>query len=263
MDIEFLLILLPAAVADSINPCAFAILFVILGSILSQTGSYRKVLLTGLAFTLSIFLSYYLMWIGLYRAFAYANQAMYLQISAAVVAIAIWLANIKDYFWFGKYFTMEMPEKFKISSRTWLRKIHSPTWAFFIGILISLFLLPCTGWPYLTILSYLASESASINMMWYVYLLIYNLILSPRLWLLLYLYRLDQLILLLLKSTGKCINRRYISLYEYSCYDYDCISYETYTSSREKELEKGSFFCTIEAIIIQAKQWSENTNQMR
>ena len=80
MDIEFLLILLPAALADSINPCAFAILFVILGSILSQTGSYKKVLLTGLAFSLSIFMSYYLMGIGLYRAFAYANQAMYLQI---------------------------------------------------------------------------------------------------------------------------------------------------------------------------------------
>lgn len=175
-DIEFLLILLPAAIADSINPCAFAILFVILGSILSQTGSYRKVLFTGLAFTLSIFLSYYLMGIGLYRAFAYANQAMYLQIWAAVVAIAIWLANIKDYFWFGKYFTMEMPERFKMSSRTWLKKIHSPMWAFFIGILISLFLLPCTGGPYLTILSYLASESANINMMWYIYLLIYNLI---------------------------------------------------------------------------------------
>jgi cytochrome c biogenesis protein CcdA len=175
-DIEFLLILLPAAVADSINPCAFAILFVILGSILSQTGSYRKVLFTGLAFTLSIFLSYYLMGVGLYRAFAYANQAMYLQIWAAVVAILIWLANIKDYFWFGKFFTMEMPEKFKILSRNWLKKIHSPTWAFFIGILISLFLLPCTWWPYLTILSYLASESANINFMGYIYLLIYNLI---------------------------------------------------------------------------------------
>jgi len=176
LDIEFLLILLPAAVADSINPCAFAILFVILWSILSQTGSYRKVLFTWLAFTLSIFLSYYLMGIWLYRAFAYANQAMYLQIWAAVVAILIWLANIKDYFWFWKVFTMEMPERFKMSSKLWLRKIHSPSWAFFIGILISLFLLPCTWGPYLTILSYLASESATINMMWYVYLLIYNLI---------------------------------------------------------------------------------------
>ncbi len=176
MDIQFLLILLPAAIADSINPCAFAILFVILWSILSQTWSYKKVLFTGLAFTLSIFISYYLMGVWLYRAFSFANQAQYLQIWAAILAIWIWLANIKDYFWFGKYFTMEMPGFLKIKSKTWLRKIHSPSWAFFIGILISLFLLPCTGWPYLTILSYLASESATINMTGYIYLLIYNLI---------------------------------------------------------------------------------------
>lgn len=176
MDIQFLLILLPAAIADSINPCAFAILFVILWSILSQTGSHRKVLFTGLAFTWSIFISYYLMWVWLYKAFTFANQAEYLQIWAAMLAIAIWLANIKDYFWFGKYFTMEMPDSLKIKSRNWLKKIHSPSWAFFIWILISLFLLPCTWGPYLTILSYLASESASISMMWYIYLLIYNLI---------------------------------------------------------------------------------------
>jgi len=167
---------LPAALADSINPCAFAILFVILWSILSQTWSHKKVLLTWLSFSLSIFLSYYLMWIGLYQAFAYADQAKYLQLWAAILAIIIWLANIKDYLWFWKYFTMEMPEKFKISSRQWIKKIHSPAWAFIIWILISLFLLPCTWGPYLTILSYLASESASINLMWYVYLLIYNLI---------------------------------------------------------------------------------------
>jgi cytochrome c biogenesis protein CcdA len=71
---------------------------------------------------------------------------------------------------------MEMPERFKMASRKWLKKIHSPSGAFFIGILISLFLLPCTGGPYLTILSYLASESTSINFMGYIYLLIYNLI---------------------------------------------------------------------------------------
>ena len=176
MDIQFLLILFPAALADSINPCAFAILFVILGSILSQTGSYKKVFLTGMAFTLSIFMSYYLMWVGLYQAFAFADQAYYLQLIAAGLAIFIGLANIKDYLWFGKYFTMEMPTSLKMLSGKYLKKIHTPAWAFIIWVLISLFLLPCTGGPYLTILSYLASESATINMMGYIYLLIYNLI---------------------------------------------------------------------------------------
>lgn len=125
---------------------------------------------------MSIFVSYYLMGIGLYRAFMFADQAYYLKLIAASLALIIGLGNIKDYFAFGKYFTMEMPSFLKVQSRKYLEKIHSPLGAFFIGILISLFLLPCTGGPYLTILSYLASESATINMMGYIYLLIYNIV---------------------------------------------------------------------------------------
>ena len=176
MDLEFLLVLMPAALADSINPCAFAILFVILSSVLSGGWSHKRVLLTWLAFTFSIFVSYYLMGVGLYKAFTFSGQADVLKVIAAVLAIFIGLANIKDYLWFGKVFTMEMPISLKMASKKWLKKIHSPAGAFFIGILISLFLLPCTGGPYLTILSYLASESATINMTGYMYLLIYNLI---------------------------------------------------------------------------------------
>lgn len=176
MDLEFLLVLMPAALADSINPCAFAILFIILSSIVSQSGSKKKALYSGLAFTLSIFVSYYLMGVGLYKAFTFSNQFFYLQLGAAVLAILIGLWNLKDYFWYGKFFSMEMPETLKVASRKWLKKITSPSGAFFIWILISLFLLPCTGGPYLTILTYLASESSSIQLAGYLYLLIYNLI---------------------------------------------------------------------------------------
>lgn len=176
MDIQFLLILLPAALADSINPCAFAILFVILSSIATQSGSKKAALLAGLSFTGAIFISYYLMGIGAYRAFAFIDQFFYLQLIAAILALVIGLGNLKDYFWYGKYFSMEMPKFLKVKSRKWIAKITSPLWAFFIWILISLFLLPCTWGPYLTILTYLASESATINLMWYIYLLIYNII---------------------------------------------------------------------------------------
>jgi len=176
MNIEFLLILLPAALADSINPCAFAILFIILSSIISQSNSKKKALQAWLAFTASIFVSYYLMWVWAYKAFSFTNQFLYLQLWAAALAIIIGLWNLKDYFWYGKYFTMEMPMKLKKLSRKYLSKITSPTGAFFIWILISLFLLPCTGWPYLTVLTYLASESAQIQLAWYLYLLLYNIV---------------------------------------------------------------------------------------
>ena len=177
MDISFLLVILPAALADSISPCAFAILFVILSSIISQTGSKKKALQAGFAFSWAIFVSYYLMGIGAYKAFAFSGQFFYLQLGAAILSILIGLWNLKDYFWYKKLFSMEMPDSLKKLSKKWIKKVTSPAWAFFVGILISLFLLPCTGGPYLTILSYLSSESATITrVMWYIYLLIYNLI---------------------------------------------------------------------------------------
>jgi hypothetical protein len=39
---SFFLLLLPAALSDSINPCAFAVLFILLSSILSKFQSRRK-----------------------------------------------------------------------------------------------------------------------------------------------------------------------------------------------------------------------------
>lgn len=176
MDVSFILIILPAALADSISPCAFAILFIILSSIITQTGSKKKALQAGFAFSAAIFISYYLMGIGAYRAFAFSGQFFYLQMGAAILAIIIGLGNLKDYFWYKKFFSMEMPDSLKLLSRKWLKKVTSPAGAFSVGILISLFLLPCTGGPYLTILSYLASESATISVVGYIYLLIYNLI---------------------------------------------------------------------------------------
>jgi cytochrome c biogenesis protein CcdA len=58
---NFLLIMIPAALSDSINPCAFAVILILLGSILCKYNSRRKVYLSGLMFSLSIFISYFLM----------------------------------------------------------------------------------------------------------------------------------------------------------------------------------------------------------
>lgn len=176
MDFWFFLVILPAALADSISPCAFAILFIILSSIISQTGSRKKALYAWLAFTWAIFASYYLMWIWAYRAFSFSNQFFYLEIIAAILSILIGLGNLKDYFWYQKFFSMEMPHFLKHLSKKWIKKISTPLWAFWVGILVSLFLLPCTWGPYLTILTYLASESQAIQLSGYIYLLVYNLI---------------------------------------------------------------------------------------
>jgi cytochrome c biogenesis protein CcdA len=54
-------VLVPAALSDSINPCAFAVIILLLTSILTRYKRKRKVLLAGSLFTLAIFFSYLFM----------------------------------------------------------------------------------------------------------------------------------------------------------------------------------------------------------
>jgi cytochrome c biogenesis protein CcdA len=53
--------IIPTSAADSINPCAFAVMILLLSSILKQQKSKFTVFLSGLLFTLAIFISYSLM----------------------------------------------------------------------------------------------------------------------------------------------------------------------------------------------------------
>lgn len=174
--LKFFLILIPAAIWDSINPCEFAVMFILLQSVLKAQQSKRKVVLVWLSFILAIFLSYLAIWLGLYKALASATNTNIVKLIAWVLWIIIWLANLKDYFWYWKYFKMEVPDSWRPNMKKFINKITSPIWAFFIWILISLFLLPCTSGPYITVLWYLSAESSTINNWWYIYLIIYNII---------------------------------------------------------------------------------------
>ena len=173
---KFLLILIPAAFSDSINPCAFAVILILLSSIFLLHNNRKKVVLAWLAFSASVFISYFSMWIWLYKALATVNNTLYLKLFVWILWIVIWLANLKDVFWYGKVFVMEVPFSWRKNLRKLIQKATSPLGAFVVGFGVSLFLLPCTSWPYITVLWYLSSENSYINFMGYIYLIVYNLI---------------------------------------------------------------------------------------
>ena len=95
-----------AAFVDSINPCEFAILIILLTTILAA-GIRKRALYAGLAFSLSIFISYYLMGIGLCSAIQATGISKAFYVVMAIVAIVIGLFNLKDYLWCDKWFIME------------------------------------------------------------------------------------------------------------------------------------------------------------
>ena len=168
-------IMLPAALSDSINPCAFAVMLLLLTTILSKHKSRRKTLLAWALFALAIFLTYVGMGIGFFSAFANANNTFYLKLVVWILWILVWLANLKDYFRYGKWFVMEVPLSWRPRMMGLIENVASPLGAFFVGILVSLFLLPCSSGPYFTILGYMSSQSKVLTDWWYIYLVFYNL----------------------------------------------------------------------------------------
>jgi cytochrome c biogenesis protein CcdA/glutaredoxin len=164
---------LSAAAVDAINPCAFAVLIILLTTILA-TKSKKRALTAGLAFTTSIFISYLLMGIGLYTAINAAGITHNFYAIVAVLAILIGLFNLKDYLWYGKWFIMEVPMSWRPKLKSLIKGVTSVPGAFLIGFAVSLFLLPCTSGPYIVILGLLA-KTATKNLALCL-LLLYNFV---------------------------------------------------------------------------------------
>ncbi|MCG2719015.1 MAG: hypothetical protein L6408_09330 [Nanoarchaeota archaeon] len=162
-----------AAAVDAINPCAFAVLVILLTTI-SAAGVKRRALTAGLAFTASIYISYFLMGIGLYSAIQASGFTHNFYTIVAILAILIGLFNLKDYLWYGKWFIMEVPMSWRPRLKSLLKGVTSTPGAFLIGFAVSLFLLPCTSGPYIVILGLLAKTTTQNYAL--MLLLLYNFV---------------------------------------------------------------------------------------
>ncbi|RJR28131.1 cytochrome c biogenesis protein [Candidatus Microgenomates bacterium] len=162
-----------ASLVDAINPCAFAVLIVLMGTVLA-TGDKKKALWSGLAFSGSIFISYLLMGLGIYKALGTAGIASIFYRVVGWLAIALGILNLKDYFWYGKGVLMEVPLSWRPKLKKIIGSVTSPLGAFAVGFLVSLFLLPCTSGPYIVILGMLVEKAQQFEAI--SYLVLYNLI---------------------------------------------------------------------------------------
>ncbi len=170
------------AIVNAMNPCALAALVMVLISILIANEDKKyKVLLGGLMFTLAVFIGYFIYGIvilQLFRSFAdfTASIAVYVKDGLAILAILLGLFNIKDYISYkpGGLVT-EMPMKLRPRMKQIVKAITSPKGAFIAGLLVTLFLLPCTMGPYLIAIGNLSTEGTSIISA-FPYLLLYNAI---------------------------------------------------------------------------------------
>jgi cytochrome c biogenesis protein CcdA/glutaredoxin len=145
------------AAVDAVNPCAIAVLLVLLTTIsvrAGREGESRKVLAAGVAFSLAIFLTYFAMGLllieGLRSIVAVTRgtiDGLYTIVGAA--AIVLGLLNLKDWYAHGAGgFVLEVPFSWRPAMQKRVKRASTVTGAFVAGVVVSAFLLPCTSGPY-------------------------------------------------------------------------------------------------------------------
>ncbi len=168
------------AAVDAVNPCALAVMVIVLMALLLKSPEKRKnVLIGGLYFILAVYILYFLYGIIMIQFFSRAipetgKYAYYIFRGFGIFAIILGLLNLKDFLIYkpGSLGT-EMPIYLRPRMKVWTKKITSPKGAFVIGLIVTLFLLPCTIGPYIIASGKLSVLHFLQTIPW---LLFYNLI---------------------------------------------------------------------------------------
>ncbi len=158
-------IIITAALLDSINPCVIGVLIFLVSFMTRLFKNPHKMLLAGLLYTGVVYVTYLVLGLGILKVAVSIDVASTFYWIAALIAIIAGLLEIKDYFWYGKGFTLQMipggSERIKYYTRmiSTMEKRHPALLILTIGILgvfVVLVELPCTGAPYLAILGMLS-----------------------------------------------------------------------------------------------------------
>jgi len=161
-----------AALVDSINPCAFAVLLILL-AYLTSLGERRRIVMVGCTYIATVFVVYFIAGLGLLTFVQGLGLAGIVFTFAAVVAILTGLINIAEVLLKREIFTLAIPPSQKGAIDRYIKKASVPS-AIVLGALVAMVELPCTGGIYMAILGLLGDRMTLAEGI--PYLLLYNLI---------------------------------------------------------------------------------------
>lgn len=168
-------IIVGAALIDGINPCAFGVLIFML-AYLAKTASRAKMLANGLIYIFFVFLTYLacgLILLPVIRSLAGFSVVSYYVI-AGLVGLA-GLLEIKDYFWYGKGFSLTIIPGEAERIKQYTKKVGDKWYtSAFLGTFVALVELPCTGAVYLAVLALISLSGVTVSNV--MFLVVYNLI---------------------------------------------------------------------------------------
>jgi cytochrome c-type biogenesis protein len=169
--------LLPAVVVtgllDSVNPCAFAVILLLIAFLFTLRQSRRRVLQLGGVYIAMIFLVYFAIGLGLLSAVRLSGDPHFVARAGSWLLIGLGIINLIEYF-FPKFpIKLHMPEAAHHKTNELLKKATLPATAG-MGILVGLCTFPCSGGIYVSIITLL---NAKTTLAWGItYLALYNVI---------------------------------------------------------------------------------------
>ncbi len=191
--------LVSAGLLDGINPCAFATLIFFLSMITYVGGKKRDLLIVGICFSTTVFLTYLLMGVGAFgiltRLSTYHFVAQVIFILTAVLLLVLTLLTIRDIWSYlngapPSEAILQLPDSYKKRIHAIMRDHVKPgklaLGSIVIGFLVTLFEAVCTGQVYLPTIVMLLKDPELSGQAW-LYLVIYNLLFTAPLLLIFFL----------------------------------------------------------------------------
>jgi len=175
-------IIVGAALADSINPCVFGVLIFLIAFMTKVFKTRNRMLVGGLFYSAVVYVTYLVLGLGVIKLTVGLGVSTGVYWVAAIIAILAGLFEMKDFFAYGRGFTLQMLPGGASRIKMYTSKIETlyerhPRWSFvlvgLLGVFVVLVELPCTGAPYFAVLALLAEGDFASGLP---YLLLYNFI---------------------------------------------------------------------------------------
>lgn len=145
-----------------------------------RNGRPLRAFISGMAFILSVFMSYYLLGFGIFTAISSSkvSEAILLALGVFIIILGLW--NIKNFFCYNSGWNIEIRRSWRPLLKRILGAVTSPIGAFLAGFVVCLFELPCTGGAYLFILGSLGGsrtrKEAALLLLFYNFIFVMPLI---------------------------------------------------------------------------------------
>ena len=172
-------VIIVAGLIDGINPCAIGMMILLIGYMIVFAKKRDQVLKIGGVYITTVFLTYFLIGIVFYKFIGvlvalpyYHDISKIIRYTLGVLIIAAGLINIKDFFWYGKGFSLQIPQSQRMKLTKYVEKASLPA-TFLLGIIVTLFELPCSLPLYVGSIGLLYDNLGRGNVI--LYLLVYNL----------------------------------------------------------------------------------------